>query len=402
MKKVLQQGWVFWFICLWLPMGAAAQDEDSTFIVLDSSQKVIDTAVPSQRQSLIKRLVNRYTTDTVAYAKKGIVIKPSLTFGVGYRIQKSRTGREPFDSEHSLTFNYVINRGGFFIQHSSLWYEAIGSWNLGLTARVDLPDVVNFHGIGNESVWNQDLKSRYYRLRTSELFGGISINKLVDSAHFFELQPFYHSVKIKLDDDRIISDRSLDLDKTDFTRDHFAGTRAGYMYSRKNNDLAPSRGFEFALSGAYVHNLKNTDRHFTQYNSYATAYLPLHRRLTLALRAGGAALQGDPEFYQLAMLGGSENLRGYRRQRFWGKTAFYNNNELRWLKPTSSKLFSQVGLLAFVDQGRVWQPGEASDTWHVGYGGGLVIIPYNRIVLNGSVGTSKEATIIHLRIGYLF
>ncbi len=390
MKKVLLQ--VVLLMMISLPAAVNAQE--------DSARSTNDTLQP-QEQSLINRLLNKYSNDTIVYAKKGIFVKPSLTFGVGYRIQKGENGQAPFDAEHSLTFNYVINRGGFFVEYKSLWYRAIGSWNLGLVARTDLPDVVNFHGLGNESVWIRG-NNRFYRLRTSEIFGGISINKLVDSSHLFEFQPFYHSVKIKLDKDRIISDKDIPVGKTDFTRDHFAGAQASYLYSRKNDPLAPTRGFEFNLLGAYVHNLKNVDRHFTRFSSFATAYLPLHRNLTLALRAGGEALRGEPEFYQLGTLGGSENLRGYRRQRFYGKTAFYNNNELRWLRTTGSKLFQKVGVLGFIDQGRVWQPGENSDNWRVGYGGGLVIIPFNKIVLNGTIGTSKEATIIHARIGYLF
>ncbi|MGV3656702.1 MAG: BamA/TamA family outer membrane protein [Chitinophagaceae bacterium] len=388
MKKVFLQ------VALWMMVTLPAMAQQ------DSAQAASDTLQP-QQQSLINRLLNKYTNDTIVYAKKGFFVKPSLTFGVGYRIQKAENGQAPFDAEHSLTFNYVINRGGLFVEYKSLWYRAIGSWNLGLLARTDLPDVVNFHGIGNESGWVRG-NNRFYRLRTSEILGGISINKLVDSTHLFEFQHFYQSVKIKLDKDRIISDKNIPVGKTDFTRDHFAGAQASYFFSRRNNQLAPTRGFEWNVSGAYVHNLKNTERHFTHFISSATAYLPLHRNLTLALRAGGEALQGEPEFYQLGTLGGSENLRGYRRQRFYGKTAFYNNNELRWLRTTGSKLFHKVGVLGFVDQGRVWQPGETSDTWHVGYGGGLVIIPFNKIVLNGTIGTSKEATIIHARIGYLF
>lgn len=391
MKKGFVQIWLL--ACCLLCAGALqAQQADSAYAVTDTTP---------QKKSLFNRVLKKYADDTVVYAKRGFFVKPSLTFGVGYRIQKAANGKAPFDAEHSLSANYVLNRGGFFIEYKSLWYQALGSWNLGLIARTDIPDVVNFHGIGNESVWVRG-NNRFYRLRTSELLGGISINKLIDSFHFLEFQPLYQSVKIKMDPDRIISDRSIPVGKTDFTRDHFAGAEARYLYSKKNDPLAPNRGFDFHLSGAYMHNLKNTDRHFTRFTSFVTTYIPLHTNLTLALRAGGSALQGDPEFYQLANIGGSENLRGYRRQRFYGKTSFYNNNELRWLRSTNSKLFQRIGALAFVDQGRVWQPGEDSDKWYVGYGGGLIIIPFNRIVLNGTIGTSKEATIIHARIGYLF
>ena len=375
-----------------LGLNAMAQQEDSLVVV--------DTDAPAQ-PSLLNRLVQKFENDTVVYAKKGFFIKPSLTFGVGYRIQTAANGQAPFSSEHSLSLNYVINRGGLFVEYKSLWYEALGSWNLGLIGRADVPKVVNFHGIGNETEWIRG-NNRFYRLRTSEIFGGISINKLVDTSHFLEFQPFYQSVRVLLDKDRIISDRSIPVGKTDFSRDHFGGAEASYRYSKRNEVLAPSKGFEFSLSGTHTYNLKKTDRNYSRFASHITTYLRLHRNLTLALRAGGENLQGQVEFYQLANIGGSENLRGYRRQRFFGKSSFYNNNELRWLTHTGSRVFDRVGLLGFVDQGRVWQPGEESDTWRVGYGGGLIIIPFNKIVLNGTVGKSEEAMVIHLRIGYLF
>ena len=62
----------------------------------------------------------------------------------------------------------------------------------------------------------------------------------------------------------------------------------------------------------------------------------------------------------------------------------------------------KYGILAFVDQGRVWQPGEKSDKWHVGYGGGIFVAPFNRILLNATYGISEEDQVVHLRLGFLF
>jgi hypothetical protein len=38
----------------------------------------------------------------------------------------------------------------------------------------------------------------------------------------------------------------------------------------------------------------------------------------------------------------------------------------------------------------------------LGYGGGLIIAPFKKALLNGTVGFSENRTVIHLRIGYLF
>ena len=78
------------------------------------------------------------------------------------------------------------------------------------------------------------------------------------------------------------------------------------------------------------------------------------------------------------------NLRGYRRTRFHGQTSLYNNLEARlslgqfgtYLAPVS------YGLIAFNDVGRVWTDGETSDTWHHGYGAGVLFSPlrYGRVI----------------------
>jgi hemolysin activation/secretion protein len=66
----------------------------------------------------------------------------------------------------------------------------------------------------------------------------------------------------------------------------------------------------------------------------------------------------DYEFYQANTLGGLSNLRGFRRSRFSGRSSFYHNLEAR-LKLLSFKSYlfpAHLGVLAFNDLGRVWNP----------------------------------------------
>jgi hemolysin activation/secretion protein len=92
------------------------------------------------------------------------------------------------------------------------------------------------------------------------------------------------------------------------------------------------------------------------------------------------------------------NLRGFRRDRFWGKTTFYNSNELQYLFDVKTRLFNgKFGLLGLYDQGRVWQPGESSDLWHSGVGGGILMAPFNKLAVSVSYAKSKEYGLIHLR-----
>jgi outer membrane protein assembly factor BamA len=315
--------------------------------------------------------------------------------------------KQPFAYEHSLIAYYAINRAGLSIEHQSLWNQVIGNWNLAITNRLDIPNSVFFFGVGNETMMRDDIKRKYYRLFSTEFFSSVGINRQSkDNVHFFEVSPFYQNININLRDDGFIKDYLPALKPKDVERKHFIGATTSYAYTKRNDNLAPTKGFVFSAAAAYVKNVKSTDQtdeDFTRYTSAASVYLPLSRVITLAVRAGGAAIQGDPEFYQLARLGGNENLRGFRRQRFYGKRAFYNNNDLRVLWPTQNRVFDgKVGFVAFIDQGRVWQPGEDSNKWHVGYGGGPVIQFFNQLLLNVSYGFSDEDRVLHLRLGFLF
>jgi len=60
------------------------------------------------------------------------------------------------------------------------------------------------------------------------------------------------------------------------------------------------------------------------------------------------------------------------------------------------------GLLAFLDNGRVWVPDESSNTWHVGYGGGIWFLPYNKIAFAASYGFSKEDNLLYIKAGFFF
>src|SRR5215831_11518870 len=122
---------------------------------------------------------------------------------------------------------------------------------------------------------------------------------------------------------------------------------------------------DFLLAADYVQNLRQPSRSFTNVASAFAVFIPMGKSFSIASRIGGATLNGNADFYYLNKLGGYVNLRGYDRERFSGKTVFYNNNELRWATNTKNIFFNgQLGLFAFYDQGRVWQPAQVSNKWH--------------------------------------
>jgi outer membrane translocation and assembly module TamA len=114
---------------------------------------------------------------------------------------------------------------------------------------------------------------------------------------------------------------------------------------------------------------------------------------------------GNFEIPQAQYLGFRQNLRGYRYQRFAGRTRAYNNTELRIkFSDVNFYLFKgPLGVTGFHDVGRVWSDGESSKTWHKGYGGGIWLAPFNKVVVSGLLTFSEEESALpFVTFGFYF
>src|SRR5690606_25875382 len=108
-------------------------------------------------------------------------------------------------------------------------------------------------------------------------------------------------------------------------------------------------------------------------------------------------------FLQAAKLGENTNLRGFRKDRFAGRSYVFNNTELRLTLFKRFIIPGSLGVLTFCDAGRVWMDEENSGSMHVGYGCGLWFAPLNKIVGSLSFGFSREESFqTNLSLGYSF
>jgi len=235
-------------------------------------------------------------------------------------------------------------------------------------------------------------------MRTREALGGIGFNRKAGN-NFFEIGGFYQSVKIINDDNRYVVKNIAPSDPGVFGIKNFVGAAAGYSFSKLNDPIVPTGGINFAGTVSYTQNMKHSSQSFWKYGGNIQLYVPLVSKFSLAVSGAIQSVDGSPEFYQYPSIGGGQDLRGFQRQRFYGKTAFYNSNELRFIGNLRSYLLNgKAGFLAFVDDGRVWMPNEKSDTWHVGYGGGIVVAPFNFAQVEVTYGFSKEDNLLQLRL----
>ncbi len=306
-----------------------------------------------------------------------------------------------YSQQHVLSANYGFIRTGFNVGYVGNFYHLLGPVDLVLKTRLDAPSVENYFGTGNETEKTRSSRT-FYRTYSTRFYGGVGFDVAAGSFNSFDVSVFYQYVKMQQRGGYLLSEVELP-DSSVFSGNQFGGIEGSYHFHRVNNNVFPTAGVDFLLAADYLQNLEKTNRSFTNVASALSVYIPLGRSFSIASRAGAAALLGDADIYHLNKLGGFVNLRGYDRERFYGKTIFYNNNELRWITSVKNNFYDgKVGLLAFYDDGRVWQPLERSDKWHTGYGAGLILIPFNKIALTGTYCNSADGNFIQLKAGMFF
>ncbi|MET0394864.1 MAG: BamA/TamA family outer membrane protein [Chitinophagaceae bacterium] len=324
-----------------------------------------------------------------------------LLAGITYNMQPWR--KADYEITHHVSVNYGFVRSSFNTGYVGRFGRLLGRWDLLLKARLDAPAVENFFGIGNNTAYAVQTRN-YYRTFSTRVYGSIGVDRNFDKYHHAEAFVFYQSVKVKPESDHYISQPGA-VDPSVFNQKHFAGIESGYAFLKADNPLYPTSGVGFNLGAAYIRNLQDADRDFVKMLASAAVYVPLSKQFSLAVRAGGGTISGIADYYYLNTLGGggTGEMRGYDRERFYGKHTFHLNNDLRWLFNTRNFLFNgKAGLLGFYDIGRVWQPGESSTLWHDSYGVGVVLIPFNRYVLSATYGISTEDKYVHFKAGFFF
>ena len=324
--------------------------------------------------------------------------------GGGLVFRKQHFGKAPYGWVQLVAVNYAFATGAYNFWYKGIFNQALGNWNIIVDARINAPNYVfNFFGLGNDTKVIVDDRD-FNRVRSNQWITSAGVEKKMGPYWSFEALPFYQSVEVERSKERFVTQPIAGLDSAVFTKKHFAGANLKLEYNYTDNILYPRKGVIITSNLGFTQSITDEDRSFPHGGLSITGYASV-KALTFAVRVGTAANFGDEfEFYQANTIGGSNNLRGFRRDRFSGKTSIYQNTELRLDLGTANLyiLKGQIGLLAFSDLGRVWMPNEESNTVHWGYGGGLFFVPYNKIAFTVTYGASNEDQLVTLRAGFLF
>lgn len=363
------------------------------------------------------KYLNTYNRDrfkpnkTIPLIKIGYNIDDGLFLGGGIAVKRHGWRKAPFANIHELYGVIAVRTGSFSLSHNSTFYQVAKKWNFNIRTELLAPNAVtNFYGLGNET---KDIVGdiRFNRVRYNHGISHLTLEKKTGKSSLFSIGPKYEFIQTQQSTGRFISSALSGLTEDDFDENHLVGIESSFKVNTTNHKVQPSNGIKWNVNGNAMYNASDAT-YLSTIKSDISFYVPIQTVFSpiLALRFGGSSILGDFLFNQANTLGaqskilGSGNLRGYRRDRFAGRSSAYQNTDLR-LKLTSftSYLFpGDIGIHGFVDNGRVWMDGEDSDTWHTSYGGGLWVSPFHTLLIITTFEKSIENNIISFHMNFLF
>ena len=358
---------------------------------------------------------------------------PALFFGfniddgvlVGGGITHRRYGfrREPFASEQSLVANFAPARDAFNLRYTGQFTRVFGRYDLRVASQYYGPQLLyNFFGLGNNTVnlaspdanrgrvtartVNDSYRVRFTRFTLAptlerNLFSFLKMGIGPQYDQFrAEKNPLGTAIRDSLTTpagDLTYDNPRFGIRASDFQTNQYLGGLFYLNLDASSSPKNPRIGIRWYNEAQYNFQLNGERLQFGRLTSEIRAYLTpnLPFQITYAGRIGATRNIGDFRFYQANTLGGTTNLRGYRRTRYAGRGSLYGNFEARvQLFSFNAYLFpGKFGVLALADAGRVYSGHDVRTglaAFHSGFGGGVYFDILKQAVVNVTYSVGEE------------
>ena len=360
----------------------------------------------------------------------GFNIDDGILLGGGITHRRYAFRREPFSSEQSLTANFAPARNGAYnFKYAGQFTRVFGQYDLRVAAQYYGPQLLyNFFGLGNNSanlanedddrnvVTNRTVNSAY-RVRFNKLTVAPTLERRLFSFMKAGFGPQYEQFRveqspigtvIKDSIGRNFENRRFGIRATDFQTNQYLGGLFYLNLDASSSPKNPRIGIRWYNEFQYNYQLNSEQLRFGRLTSEVRAYLTpnLPFQITYAGRLGITRNLGDFRFYQANTLGGTTNLRGYRRTRYAGRSSLYGNFEARvQLLSFNAYLFpGKLGVLGLADFGRVYSDNDRRtgiSAFHSGFGGGVYVDILKQAVINATYSVGEEK-LVFVGFDFLF
>ncbi|MBJ6111863.1 metallophosphoesterase [Hymenobacter sp. BT523] len=363
----------------------------------------------------------------------GYNIDDGLLLGGGITHRRYGFRREPFSSEQSLVANFAPARDAFNIKYTGQFTRMFGKYDLRIASQYYGPQLLyNFFGIGNNTanLATEDANrgrvtvrtvNSAYRVRFNSFTFAPTLERNLFSFLKLGFGPRYEQFRVERDPigsvikdsltrggDVTYENRHFGIRASDFQVNQYLG---GLLYLNLDASSSPKNpriGIRWYNEFQYNHQLNGEQLNYGRLTSEIRAYLTpnLPFQITYAGRLGVAHNLGDYRFYQANTLGGTTNLRGYRRTRYSGRSSVYGNFEARLqLLSFNAYLFpGKLGILGLADFGRVYSDNDTRSglsALHSGFGGGVYVDILKQAVINATYSVGEEK-LVFVGFDFLF
>ena len=358
---------------------------------------------------------SRYQYDRVHIPRinAGFNAEDGILLGVGMWIRRFGFRKDPYAYDHKFGALFAPSKNGAYqLKYHGEMNQLFNRKDLILNAEFVNPTLNSFFGIGNNTEFDKDKGVDFYRVR----YKYISVDALLRTRpkDFLQISAgpsFYHYWNdIEDNNNKILQSIATSSPQDSariFSNKVYAGLRAKMDIDYTNSEVFPTRGIRWITDFSRLYGLNDQSLSNTKITSDMTIYAKVSdaSKFSTVLRVGGGHIFNENyDFFQAVNLGSNNFLRGFRKNRFSGKTMFYAGTDLKYsLFRAKSKLIAgDVGVVGFYELGRVWAKEALSGHFHHSYGGGLYFVPFDLIMLSGTVGFSEESVLFNVTLGTKF
>lgn len=377
---------------------------DSNFVSKNKRSKVFIDEDPVRNQYKLSGFeynINRIPTLNFAYN-----IEDKLLLGLGFQRKTFGFRKEPYASFQKFTTLYATTLHAYQAKYSGEFNKVFAGNDILVDAQLVEPALNNFFGLGNDT--KKILDHEFYRVRYNFVSVDLLLRKRPNGVLNFTIGPsLFHYWNHQEDNKgKILFNPSLvNLDSASvYSTKMYLGGKAGMLINYIDNSFMPTRGLywntELSSFAALHSNADPVTKIVSDMTVYGSWTIPAKTVVVLKL-GGGHIFNKQFEYFQALNLGQNNFLRGFRKNRFSGRSLLYGSLEVRQkLFGSRSFLFpGDIGMVGFGDIGRVWMPDEISEKWHTSYGAGLYFSPFNVAIISATVAFSKEETLINISVG---
>jgi len=321
-----------------------------------------------------------------------------LVMGGGLTYRSYVFHRTPFSTYHRLSASVGMRSKAFTFDYDLTMNQRFGAWGLFFSGKARTQgNIENFYGFGSDTRRPVE-GALYYETEIEDYNADVGVLRQLGDGVEMRLSTFVEHTDVNEDAGGFALLPGSGVDPNDFERLVHAGLSMRLQADLRDNAVYPHSGYRMRLEARTRQGINSKAAAFTTLSADAMWYWTptMLSRSTFAMRSGATHVAGDFPYFRSATVGSNTGLRGWRRDRFSGHTAWYQNIELRQelFRFSTIAAVGSAGVLVHLDNGRVWSDVEDKGQWHQGVGGGVWANLFGMAVLNVSATFSEEETYV--------